>query len=295
MTRTAGLNESANLNGATDTVVAGTAVPAAAAGCYYERPPAPPLRHIFACTWVHEMPRAGAPPVMITADGTIDLQWIDGQLRVAGPDRACQTEALPAGAIVIGFRFHPAVASSWLGVSAVEIVDRRVPLEDVWGARGARLARALTDESRDTSALIAAIEAALASQMPARETSDAVMRAAYHLIAQGAPAGAPFVPRLGRALAMSERTMRRRFEESFGYGPKTLERILRYQRFLRLARAASAPAKAGSASANSSARSSLATLAAEAGYADQAHLARESRRLTGITPQALERLLRADR
>jgi AraC-like DNA-binding protein len=71
---------------------------------------------------------------------------------------------------------------------------------------------------------------------------------------------------------MSERTLRRRFDESFGYGPKTLDRILRFQRYRRLARQPDA---------------STAVLAVEAGYADQAHLVRESRRLMGVTPQQL--------
>ena len=64
----------------------------------------------------------------------------------------------------------------------------------------------------------------------------------------------------------SERTLRRRCRSAFGYGPKTLERILRFQSFLRLL---------------SSGRAPLSVLAIEAGYADQAHLTREVRRLSG--------------
>ncbi|KQV81888.1 hypothetical protein [Rhizobium sp. Root1220] len=37
-------------------------------------------------------------------------------------------------------------------------------------------------------------------------------------------------------IAVGERTLRRRIREHFGYGPKTLERILRFQIFLRNAR-----------------------------------------------------------
>ncbi|TGT34837.1 helix-turn-helix domain-containing protein, partial [Mesorhizobium sp. M8A.F.Ca.ET.165.01.1.1] len=70
-----------------------------------------------------------------------------------------------------------------------------------------------------------------------------------------------------------ERTLRRRFDDTFGYGPKTLDRILRFHRFRRLQRQQS--------------DASTALLAIEAGYADQAHLIRESRRLTGVTPTAL--------
>ena len=96
---------------------------------------------------------------------------------------------------------------------------------------------------------------------------------AFDIIDRGLPADKPLVPFLLRSLHMSERTLRRRFEESFGYGPKTLDRILRFHRFRRLRQASS--------------DTSTAVLAIEAGYADQAHLIRESRRLSGITPAAL--------
>jgi AraC-like DNA-binding protein len=72
-------------------------------------------------------------------------------------------------------------------------------------------------------------------------------------------------------LGVSERQLRRRFEDAVGYGPKTLARVLRFQRFLALA--------AGGGD--------LARLALSAGYADQAHLTRECRRLAGRTPVAL--------
>ncbi len=36
-------------------------------------------------------------------------------------------------------------------------------------------------------------------------------------------------------LGVSERQLRRRFEDAVGYGPKTLARVLRFQRFLALA------------------------------------------------------------
>jgi AraC-like DNA-binding protein len=68
---------------------------------------------------------------------------------------------------------------------------------------------------------------------------------------------------------MSERHLRRRCEVAVGYGPKTLDRVLRFQRFRRLREHRVA---------------SLAQLAFESGYADQAHLTREYRRLAGTTP-----------
>jgi AraC-like DNA-binding protein len=82
------------------------------------------------------------------------------------------------------------------------------------------------------------------------------------------------VERLAFDLGLGERQLRRRFDGAVGYGPKTLQRVLRFQRFLALARDAGATAD-------------LADLAFAAGYADQAHLTRECRRLAGLPPAAL--------
>ena len=74
-----------------------------------------------------------------------------------------------------------------------------------------------------------------------------------------------------QALGIGDRQLRRRFADAVGYGPKTLERILRFQRFLTLAIH----------------EADLARLALDAGYADQAHLTRECTRLAGLPPAQL--------
>jgi AraC-like DNA-binding protein len=75
-------------------------------------------------------------------------------------------------------------------------------------------------------------------------------------------------------IGLSLRQLRRRCHAAVGYGPKTLQRILRFQRFVsRIDRD----------------RADLAALAAETGYADQAHLTRECVSLSGLTPAALAR------
>jgi AraC-like DNA-binding protein len=240
------------------------AAPAAAVGQFHERPVVPALRNVFASVWTHHMPEAAAPPIIVAPDGTIDLQWIGGALRIAGPDKEPQTEIIPAGTEIIGFRFHPGAAHAWLGLPMSEITSQRVALEDLWGVRARRLAKSIRDA--------ADIERALLADRVEHLSGDTVMRAAFTLIMQGAPAGVALIPWLARALLMSERSLRRRCDENFGYGPKTLDRILRYQRFLRLRRA--------------SPKAPTALLALDAGYSDQAHLVRESRRLTGLTPAA---------
>jgi AraC-like DNA-binding protein len=80
-------------------------------------------------------------------------------------------------------------------------------------------------------------------------------------------------------VGLSERQFRRRSQAAVGYGPKTLQRVLRFHRFVRQLDAAVTPPD-------------LAALAAQAGYADQAHLTRECSALSGFTPAALARVRR---
>jgi AraC-like DNA-binding protein len=81
-------------------------------------------------------------------------------------------------------------------------------------------------------------------------------------------------------VGLSVRQLRRRCHAAVGYGPKTLQRVLRFQRFVRLIDAPAGPPD-------------LAAAAAQSGYADQAHLSRECVALSGLTPVGLARLRRA--
>ncbi|MGA7173159.1 MAG: helix-turn-helix domain-containing protein, partial [Candidatus Dormiibacterota bacterium] len=81
----------------------------------------------------------------------------------------------------------------------------------------------------------------------------------------------PKVADISRRIGVSERQLLRRCLAAIGYGPKTLDRILRLQR----------------AFSRSLPVSTLADLAVDSGYADQSHLSRECRRLAGLTPSDL--------
>ena len=87
-------------------------------------------------------------------------------------------------------------------------------------------------------------------------------------LAVGRPVGA-----VAAEVGLGDRALHRRCRHLFGYGPKTLARILRMRRALALARAGTP----------------LAEVAAHAGYADQAHLTRDVRDLAGVPPGVLLR------
>ncbi|MEU4794909.1 DUF6597 domain-containing transcriptional factor [Streptomyces sp. NPDC023327] len=170
----------------------------------------------------------------VLPDGCMDLMWTEGRLFVAGPDtRAHLPGAAGTAGRHVGIRFHPGTAPALLGVPAHELRDRRVDLADLWTATRVRRLTARVDSARDP---VAALE------------DLALDRAAD----TGPPD--PF-----RALP------------AFGYGPKTLARVLRLQRALALVRAGLP----------------YAATATAAGFADQAHLARDVKELTGRSLTAL--------
>jgi AraC-like DNA-binding protein len=188
----------------------------------------------------------------------MDLLWIDGTLSVAGPDTRGH-----AGAAVhdhcAGLRLPPGTAPALLGVPAHELRDQRVPLADLWAGRRAR---PLVLRLRAAADPVAGLEDLGLDLAAGSAGPDPLLR-----FVAGRLAGGHSVAATADAAGLGARQLRRRALEGFGYGPKTLARILRLQRALTLVRA-------GVPSA---------TVAARAGYADQPHLSRDLRALTGLT------------
>ncbi|MFD1815888.1 helix-turn-helix domain-containing protein [Rhodococcus gannanensis] len=202
--------------------------------------------------------RVGADGAFVLPDGCMDLVWHDGGFLVAGPDtRAHRSTA--AGSRAIGLRFAPGLGPRALGISADEVRDSRIPLRDVWSDAAVR--RLTDDAARDP---LAALTAAV------RDRLDPVDLPVEFSIGARLASGAS-VGDVAAELGWSPRRMHRRALVAFGYGPKTLARVLRFDR-------AVAAARSGVG---------FARVAADAGYADQAHLAREVRSLSGITLRQL--------
>jgi AraC-like DNA-binding protein len=200
-----------------------------------------PLRdELIACLWIND--RGSNTQQRILPDACVDIVHVDGRLTVAGP--ATHAQLTTSRAPTFGVRFKVGAAGAVLGLPAQELLDLSVPLEDVWGAEARRIEATNPYE--------------LAQAVRRRVEPDALVRAA----ATGTPR---------QALGIGDRQLLRRFRDAVGYGPKTLERILRFQRFLMLAESGG----------------DLARLALEAGYADQAHLTRECTRLAGLPPAQL--------
>jgi AraC-like DNA-binding protein len=235
---------------------------------YRELPPPSPSAPHVACLWIRD-PELRARVHRVMPDACADVVWVQGErLVVAGPATGPALSAVPAGAAAVGVRFRVGAAGGALGVPARELLDLRVGLEELWGAAGAELAERL-DAAPDRRAALGLLTAAVAARLPERGELDRIVRAAAVRVARPGVA----VETLGSVVGLGERQLRRRFDDAVGYGPKTLQRVLRFQRFLALAER----------------DDDLAALAFAAGYADQAHLTRECRRLAGLPPAALLR------
>ncbi|CAM5720432.1 hypothetical protein SALBM135S_05539 [Streptomyces alboniger] len=207
---------------------------------------------------------AGDTARPVLPDGCMDLVWREGRLFVAGPDtRAHVPGGAESGSRHAGIRFYPGTAPALLGVAAHELRDRRVELADLWSAAEVRRLTERVDAADDPMGVLDAIavERAAGAAPP-----DPLLAEVVRSLAAGLPVAAT-----AAKVGLNARTLHRRSLSAFGYGPKTLARVLRLQRALALARAGLPYART----------------AAEAGFADQAHLARDVRELTGLTLGAL--------
>ena len=217
------------------------------------------LRDLVVCTWVDRPTRSRHP---VLPDACIDIVWDGHALQVAGPDT--RPSPLDTQPTFVGIRFRPGAAPGLLGVPANDLVDRSVTLRDLWGPLADTLAERLASAPLDAPRLLE--ETVLARAAAAGLSADPLIPHVLRRLSRGEG-----VDGLAERLGVSQRTLRRRCVSAVGYGPKTLERVLRFRRALGLIRA----------------RVPLVDIPSLAGYADQAHLTKEVQRLAGATPGQL--------
>jgi AraC-like DNA-binding protein len=235
------------------------------------------LADLVACSWQRTVPPSGGRSAQrVVPDGCVDLVWRGGVLTIVGPDTSAFMSPLEPGATIVGLRFRPGAAGAALGLPASELRDVRLSLDDVWGRHGAELAERLGSADGAAAQRRVLEEALLARRARSDDPDRAVLAAARALGLPGSRVRA-----VSDRLGLSDRQLLRRFRVAVGYGPKMLDRVLRFQRFLAGARAIA------------DGDDVLAGFAFELGYADQAHLTRECVQLSGLTPAALAHAWRA--
>jgi AraC-like DNA-binding protein len=221
-----------------------------------------------ACLWTSVVPDGADRETLVLPDGCSDLIWEQGVgCIVAGPDTGPAGGTTKAGTVVVGVRFRPSAGGLVLGLPLSEVRDQRVRLADLLPAAARRLPATL-DPAEAAARLLDITGILVADRAP-----DGAMTRAAVLLRDPAARTEDVADQVG----LSVRQLRRRCHAAAGYGPKTLQRVLRFRRFVRMLDAAVEPPD-------------LATAAVLAGYADQAHLTRECSALSGLTPAALARV-----
>jgi AraC-like DNA-binding protein len=207
--------------------------------------------------------RATGDEKRILPDGCMDLLWDGRTVTVAGADTHAQLFRSAPGARMTGLRFPPGLAPRVLGIAADELVDQRVSLDALWPAARVRRITELLAASATPGRVL---EAVAIDHRPEPDDDTELVDEVAVLAGAGWASAA-----IAREVGLSARQLQRRSTTAFGYGTKTLQRILRLQRALALVRT-------GARAADSAART---------GYADQAHLARDVKDLAGVPLTAL--------
>ncbi|MGZ4214542.1 MAG: helix-turn-helix domain-containing protein [Solirubrobacteraceae bacterium] len=230
---------------------------------------APPAwaRAAIACFWVR---RGDGSSVRVLPDACTDIVWRPGVgAMIAGPDSEAWASRTRPGELIVGARLLPGAGGAAFGVPLAELRNARVPVDALGVDPRGELSGALDPEA--APAALAEVALRRVAEAP---PDPAVQAAVVRLLDPGQR-----VDQLARMLGFSERQLQRRFLAAVGYGPKTLQRVLRLRRFL-------------TAAGFDAGFDGLAAAAVGAGYADQAHLTRECRTLTGLTPGQLVRARR---
>ncbi|RII13777.1 transcriptional activator FtrA [Streptomyces sp. YIM 130001] len=177
--------------------------------------------------------------------------------------------------VCVKIRIRPGRARALLGVSISALTDRVVPLDELWGAYGERLAGDLARLGPDPELVLARLQAELRVHLAARTPEDLarsdLLRTAARALTTGTGHRPEQVRALAERLAISERQLRNLFTDGVGLSPKHLARIERVR---------SALARLG--------QEPRAQLAADTGYYDQSHMTAEFRALMGTPPQAFQ-------
>ena len=157
-----------------------------------------------------------------------------------------------------------------IGVPLPELRNRAIALESFWGSLAIDLAAELWEPAgRDRFALL---QSAVQEKLRLSDPPDPEVRQALRLF-EGAVKGS--VRAVVDSVARSPRRFARSFEDSVGYHPRLLCRLLRFNRVLEMIEVQRDV--------------SWVDVAQDSGYFDQAHFNHEFREFTGMSPSAYRR------
>jgi AraC-like DNA-binding protein len=178
----------------------------------------------------------------------------------------------PGTAHCLQVNFSPLGALRFFGVAQSEIAGRTLALDDLLGA-GANLFIAQLHDAADWATRFALLDQFIARRFERAKEPHGTVEEVWHGLKHSK--GAASIAGLAEGAGVSRRHLAKLFRAEIGATPKTIARILRFEH---------ARTMAGTVP-----RLGWADIAYAAGYADQAHLVREFRQLSGLSPSDLMR------
>jgi AraC-like DNA-binding protein len=234
------------------------------------RRPAPPLDAFVDQLWASSRGTCPHPRELNLPTGCADLVISLGQRTEPGVllgafDHATSRDtSQPAS--VVGVHFRPGGLSAFLEGTADEFSNCRLALHELWG-RFADELRERLGELDESARQLALLERLLLGRLCRREIDPLVQFALSRFQARGGQAS---VGAVQRASGVSAETFIARFRSAVGLAPKRYLRVARLRSLVTLVAARGA--------------TNWGEVALDFGFADQAHLTREFRALTGLTP-----------
>jgi len=207
--------------------------------------------------------RLSGPPLRLHAgDGDLIGREV-GTAVVGGARSEAYVRSVEEGVAAVGAQLAPGAALALLGVPAVVLAGCHTSLADLWGPTAVAWGEALA-EVPSLEGRLQRFEALLVSRLLG-EPASGVAAWAVERLGRGVSVGEVI-----DASGFSHRHFVSLFRREVGLAPKVHDRVLRFQRAV--------------AALSSDARASISAVAHAVGFADQAHLTREFRALSGMTP-----------
>ena len=252
---------------------------------YETYPTSPDLAPLVKCYWSLEFQ---ASPILkkqtIVPDGCMELivhvgdlyqQFLPDGSRIIQPrsfvfgQLSRSLEIAPTGRTgIIAARFHPDGFTHMTPIALVEMENKAVALDELFGEAGIQLEQNILDAA-NTLERIELLEAFILSRLNIPEAIDRVVKSSVDLLVT--MEGQVNVERIAGQLNVNRRQLERKFSTTVGLSPKQLSKIIRLQATLK--------------KLNQDPETNLTDLAYQYGYFDQSHFIKDFKEFTGISPK----------
>ncbi|MCM3921229.1 helix-turn-helix transcriptional regulator [Frankia sp. AiPs1] len=194
-----------------------------------------------------------------------------GVLRVLGPRTRAAYHPSKDIPLCIKVRITIGFVPTVLGIAACDVVDRVLPLHELWGRSADQLTDDLAgigdDPERAAAVLVAALDSRVREAGPAGPSRANLVQAAAVELSTSASGAPATVSGVARQVGVSERQLRNLFAQTVGLPPKQVARLNRIRAVL-----------------DRTGRQPWARLASDAGFYDQSHLTADFHHIMGVTP-----------